>query len=63
MVRKVEPAAMTKPAWKSPKTWVKSAAILAAAWVVAYLLTQSVSGANTLTAIFLIVGFAGLLIT
>lgn len=55
--------AVTKPAWKSPKAWTASTAMLIFAWVMVYLFTGSISKANATMAIFLIAGLAGFLIT
>ena len=54
---------MSRRPWESPGAWMKSAAILAATWLVVYLFTHSVSAATTIVAIFLIAGLAGVLYT
>jgi hypothetical protein len=45
--------------WKSPRMWLKNAAILAAVWVVAFLFTKSAGTATIVAAIYFLVGLAG----
>lgn len=49
--------------WRSPKMWLKTTAILAGVWMIAFLFTKSVGIATAIAVIYLMVGFAGLLYT
>lgn len=48
-------------AWRSPKAWLTSGAIVGLVWFGVYLITGQVAAATVIAAIFILVGIAGAL--